>query len=106
MDSQLQMSEINSNAQPLDYVLKCAEQGLVPKSFDINNAKDELKRLRQEIEYYRTMTVVAWGKTNDKGDLYDLRTQENPFTSETISVPLYSNRVEFKDFYANHRRKI
>ena len=39
---------MNENANPLDYILKCAEQGLVPKLFTVQNAKDELKRLREQ----------------------------------------------------------
>jgi|694.fasta_scaffold22497_18 hypothetical protein len=92
-------------ANPLDHVLQCVEIGLVPYQFDINNAKDELKKLRQELDHYRSMTPVAWGKMNSRGDLYDLRTQDNPYTPETNCVPLYSNKVEFKDFYAKYKNK-
>jgi hypothetical protein len=46
---------------------------------------------------------VAWGKINIHGDLYDLRVLDNPYTPEEEIVPLYSNIVEFKDFYKNHR---
>jgi hypothetical protein len=95
---------MNENSNPLDYILKCSEQGVVPKLFTVQNAKDELKRLREQLENYRNFFPVAWGKTNDRGDLYDLRTQDNPYTSDEICVPLYSNRVEFKDFYAKYRK--
>jgi hypothetical protein len=96
---------MNENSNPLDYILKCSEQGLVPKLFTLQNAKDELKRLRQELESYRNMAPVAWGKINSRGDLYDLRTQDNRYISDDICVPLYSNKAEFKDFFASFRRK-
>lgn len=95
---------MNENSNPLDYILRCSEQGIVPKLFSVQNAKDELKRLRQELDSYRNMAPVAWGKINSRGDLYDLRTQDNPYTDETICVPLYSNKVEYKDFFAKFRK--
>ena len=96
---------MNENSNPLDYILKCSEQGMVPKLFTVQNAKDELKRLRQELESYRNMAPVAWGKINSRGDLYDLRTQDNRYISDDACVPLYSNKAEFKDFFASFRNK-
>ena len=96
---------MNENSNPLDYILRCSEQGIVPKLFTVQNAKDELKILRQELESYRNMAPVAWGKINSRGDLYDLRTQDNRYISDDACVPLYSNKAEFKDFFASFRRK-
>ena len=138
---------MNQHSNPLDYLIGCCEQTLIQgkwklDKFTINNAKDELKKLRQSNkdlaqdcfnanlfatedterwlacekdrclldEKYRNLlkvfdNPVAWGKVNDKGDLYDLRTQYNHFTPEASVVPLYSNKVEFKDFYKNHKNK-
>jgi hypothetical protein len=96
---------MNENSNPLDYILKCSEQGMVPKLFTVQNAKDELKRLRQELESYRNLAPVAWGKINSRGDLYDLRTQDNRYISDDACVPLYSNKAEFKDFFASFRNK-
>ena len=96
---------MNENSNPIDYILKCSEQGMVPKLFTVQNAKDELKRLRQELESYRNMAPVAWGKINSRGDLYDLRTQDNRYISDDACVPLYSNKAEFKDFFASFRNK-
>lgn len=117
---------MNETANPLDYILKCTEQGLVPKLFTVQNAKDELKTLKEEInrlkqktkewveEVYRAnefaveqtnsyinsvnrlqklqdslANPVAYAKTNDSGDLYDLRLQNNPFDNQDKVVPLY-----------------
>jgi hypothetical protein len=98
---------MNQYANPLDYILQCVEIGLVPYQFDINNAKDELKNIRkelQELEEYRSMQPVAWGMINNQRDLYCIRTQDNPHIPDEVCVPLYSNRVEFKDFYAKYRK--
>ena len=83
---------MNEHSNPLDYILRCTEQGLVPKLFTVQNAKDELKKLRQQLDSYR---VVAFGKVNDRFDLYDLRIQNNPYEDQTQIVSLYSNKEEF-----------
>lgn len=82
---------MDENAYPLDSVLRCAEQGLVPKLFTVQNAKDELKRLRKSISNIEHILAnpVAWARINDFGDLYDLRTQNNPYINPKIVIPLY-----------------
>lgn len=77
-------------SNPLDYILRCTEQGLVPKLFTVQNAKDELKRLRQQLEAFK---VVAYGKINNHNDLYDLRLQNNPYDDQTKVIYLYSNKL-------------
>lgn len=84
------MKPINKLTNPLDYVLHCCEQGLVPETFDLLNAKDELKRIRQR------ENIVAWVRINDRGDLYDPRLQLNPFVDENTIIPLYANKEELK----------
>lgn len=37
---------------------------------------------------------VAWAKINDRGDLYDLRLQNNPYYDQTKMVPLYRIKYE------------
>ena len=88
---------MNEHANPLDYILRCTSQGLVPKLFSVENAKDELKRLRAENEQLKRcfQYPVAYGMTNDRFDLYNLRIQNNPFDDQTKIVPLYSNNEEF-----------
>jgi hypothetical protein len=122
---------MEKNANPLDYVLSCCEQGLVPQLFDVKNAKDELKRLRESkdslsVDMYNAKLnsaedarrwldcetelaklkesfkyPIAWGMTNEHGDLFDLRLQNNPYNDQTKVVPLYCNREEFKYYYDN-----
>lgn len=86
---------MNEHANPLDYILRCAEQGLVPKLFNVQNAKDELKKLRNRPEY----DIAAWARLNQRGDLYDLRICHNPYVDQNIVIPLYFNREEFKEKY-------
>jgi len=40
----------NKNAKPLDYLFYCLKNDTKPDEFDINNAADELKRLRQQLK--------------------------------------------------------
>lgn len=77
-------------SNPLDYILRCTEHGLVPKLFTVQNAKDELKKLRQQLDAFK---VVAYGKINDNNDLYDLRLQNNPYDDQQKIVYLYSNKL-------------
>ena len=87
--------------------------------FWINNAKDELKKLREKTkEWAKEVFIanefaveqtneyleicnqmqklkdslanpIAWAKINSRGDLYDLRLQNNPYVDQAIIVPLY-----------------
>lgn len=88
---------MNEISNPLDYILRCSEQGLVPKMFTVQNAKDELKRLREENSKLKSYfnQPVAYGMINDKLDVYNLRIQNNPYNDQDKIIPLYSNRTEF-----------
>jgi RNase adaptor protein for sRNA GlmZ degradation len=91
---------MNKNANPLDYILRCSEQGLVPYGFDILNAKDELKKLRdceKELSELKQImsNTVAWGLVNDRKDIYDLRTQPNPYYDQTKVVSLCCDQNSF-----------
>lgn len=96
---------MNEHSNPLDYILRCTEQGLVPKLFTVQNAKDELKKLRQQLDSYR---VVAYGMINDRLDIYNLRIQNNPYDDQNKIIPLYSNREEFlkEDWRGYHYGKL
>lgn len=37
---------------------------------------------------------VAWARINDRGDLFDLRTQNNPYIDQNTVVPLYRKNHE------------
>jgi len=85
---------MNENANPLDYILKCAEQGLIPKLFTVQNAKDELNKLRKELNNMPQYYDIGCIQVNDGGDLYCPRLQFNPYLENTI--PLYVNKEELK----------
>jgi hypothetical protein len=90
---------MQENANPLDYILKCAEQGLTPKLFTVQNAKDELKKLREEVDNIRSELdkPVAWARINKHGDLYDPRLCLNPYINTQEVVPLYAYRKGHRD---------
>ena len=78
------------NSNPIEHLIEFAWANGADR-FIVNNAKDELKRLRQEIESYRTSfeKPTAWARTNDRNDLFDLRLQNNPYVDQNTVVPLY-----------------
>jgi hypothetical protein len=83
---------MNKHSDPLDYVLSCCEQGLLPELFCVQNAKDELQKLRKEINSFK---IVAYGRVNDRLDLYGVNINHNPYLNQDTIVPLYSNKQEF-----------
>jgi hypothetical protein len=52
----MELKEMYEFSNPLDYILKCTEQGLIPKLFTVQNAKDELKTLRLELQDLKELT--------------------------------------------------
>lgn len=109
---------MQKNSDPLDTIIDFA-WSTGADMFWVNNAKDELKKLRSKINEL-TMTAfkanqfaveesdlyletarelgtlqkslikpAAYAKINDRGDLYDLRLQNNPYNDQTKVVPLY-----------------
>jgi hypothetical protein len=87
---------MNKNANPIDYIIWCAENDFKPSNFDILNAKDELKKLRERANDFQN---VAWARLNNKGNLYDPRFCYNPYLDETTVVSLYCSRKEFQEKY-------
>lgn len=81
---------MDKNAQPLDALIEFALASGAD-TFWVNNAKDELKRLRQN-----NYKAVGWARINDRGDLYDLRLCYNPYLDPTTIVTLYSNDERLK----------
>jgi hypothetical protein len=53
--------------------------------------KDQIKFLENKIKLLEKSfdKPVAWARINDRGDLFDLRTQNNPYTDQNTVVPLY-----------------
>lgn len=75
---------MEKHSNPIEYLIEFAWANGADR-FVVNNAKDELKKL-QEI---KLASPVAWAKTNSRGDLFDLRIQNNPYVDQNTIVPLY-----------------
>jgi hypothetical protein len=103
---------MNEHSNPLDHLLQCCEDAISTghwklTKFNILNAKDELKRLRQKLaDSYQELfncnqdlveeinknleyKEVAWARINGRGDLFNLRLQHNPYLDPNTIVPLY-----------------
>lgn len=84
-------SQNQRNANPLDTLIDFAWSAGADV-FWVNNAKDELKRLRQELDSLKNSLdqPVAFAKITDDGILYDLNRQNNPYSDQTKVIPLYT----------------
>lgn len=89
-------------SNPLDHLIELCEQavdyGTITK-FTILNAKDELKRLRKQIEDTSAFKNVAWANINERGDMFNVSTIYNRFWNENAVIPLYRNEKEYKEKY-------
>jgi hypothetical protein len=109
---------MNKHSNPLESIIDFAWASGADLFF-VQNAKDELKKLREKnkewaTEVYRANefaveqtneyleisekmqalkdsleSPVAWARINDKGDLFDLRLQNNPYINQDTVVPLF-----------------
>lgn len=86
---------MNEHSDPIEFIIDFAWASGA-NIFVINNAKDELKKLKETKNYLSKLlnNPVAYGKINNNYDLYDLRLTNNPYDDQTNIVPLYSNRKE------------
>ena len=89
---------MNENATPLDAIIDFALKSGASLFF-VNNAKDELKRLREEVDnlHKQLDKPVAWARINKRGDLYDPRLCLNPYINTQEVVPLYAYRKGYKN---------
>jgi hypothetical protein len=92
-------------SDPLDHLINCCEREVdtgycTLTKFNILNAKDELKKLRKQIDDLQ-MKNIAWASINNRGDFYNLTLYYNKFQDENTLVPLYCNLKEFKEKYGN-----
>ena len=107
---------MNEHSNPIEFLIDFAWANGADR-FVVNNAKDQLKKLQEDSsdsnrwyscekeltklrqEYNKLLESfnypVAYGKINDRQDLYDLRLANNPHNDQDKIVPLYSNKQEF-----------
>ena len=107
---------MNEHSNPIEFLIDFAWANGADR-FTVNNAKDQLKKLQEDSsdstrwfscekeltqlrqEYNKLLQIfdnpVAYGKINDRNDLYALRLGNNPCDDQDKVVPLYSNREEF-----------
>lgn len=80
-------------ANPLETIIDFAWSTGADR-FWVNNAKDELKKLKTKVAEYESLLEVlsepsAFAKVNDRGDLYDLRFTNNPIDDQNKVTKLY-----------------
>lgn len=73
---------------PIDYAKAWLKR---PIQLGLETDKDVLSFLVSELEYFYDQMdkPTAWAKINDRGDLYDVRLQNNPYDDQNKIVPLY-----------------
>jgi hypothetical protein len=84
---------MNKNSDPLESIIDFAWSAGADLFF-VQNAKDELKKLKAQYIKDSLENPVAWARINDRGDLFDLRTQNNPYIDQNTVVPLYRKNHE------------
>ena len=86
-------------SNPIEFLIEFAWANGADQ-FTVNNAKDELKRLKSntELPFYN----VAWANINERGDLFNLTLRYNRFNEENC-IPLYANREELKKWLDKSR---
>lgn len=86
-------------SNPIEFLIEFAWANGADQ-FTVNNAKDELKRLRSnsELPFYN----VAWANINEHGDLFNLTLHYNRFNEENC-IPLYANKEELKKWLDKSR---
>lgn len=92
------MDNAQKHSDPLETIIDFAWAAGAEK-FWVNNAKDELKRLREEVDslHKQLDKPVAWARINKRGDLYDPRLCLNPYINTQEIVPLYAYRKGYNN---------
>lgn len=86
-------------SNPIEFLIEFAWANGADQ-FTVNNAKDELKRLRSNFEL--PFCNVAWANINERGDLSNLTLHYNRFDEENL-IPLYVNKEELKKWLDKSR---
>jgi hypothetical protein len=81
---------MNEHSNPIEFLIDFAWASGADLFF-VNNAKDELKRLRRELDLLRSSfdQPAAYAQVTNDGWMYDLNIKNNPYYDQTKVVPLY-----------------
>jgi hypothetical protein len=81
---------MNEHSNPIEFLIDFAWASGADLFF-VNNAKDELKRLRRELDLLRSSfdQPAAYAQVTNDGWIYDLNIKNNPYYDQTKVVPLY-----------------
>lgn len=85
---------MSKHSDPIEFLIDFAWANGADR-FVVNNAKDELKKLKENNQFQ----MVCWARINSRGDLYDPRLILNPYIDESTVLPLYASEKEFKEKY-------
>lgn len=88
---------------PIDFLIEFAWANGADK-FTVNNAKDQLKKLRQQSE--NDYILCGWSRTNDRGDIYDLRRCFNPHVDNETVLPIYVDKTQFSDSIEKLKKRL
>lgn len=89
------------HSNPIEFLIDFAWASGADR-FIVNNAKDELNKMRQkltDLENNQSYDVACWVRINSRGDLYDPRLILNPHLDENTVLPLYTNKREYDEKY-------
>lgn len=101
------MNDLCKISEPLQHVLNCYDNGITPTQFDILNAKDELRRIKDQVDdlmatYIKTREIARedrarWlGAERDRAKL----SEENKLLRESLNNAVAWARVnEHGDLY-------
>lgn len=57
------MNELSKLADPLEHILSCCDRDILPTKFDILNAKDQLRKMREQVDSliscYQNTRIIA-----------------------------------------------
>jgi hypothetical protein len=100
------MNELLELSSPLDHVLNCCEKGIMPTALDILDAKNQLRKTRDQIEslmscYQNTRTIGREDRArwlNAEQDRAKL-SEENKLLQESLNKAIAWAKIDRGDLY-------
>lgn len=85
---------MNKHSNPIDFLIDFAWSAGADR-FVVNNARDELKRLKEMNDFH----VTCWARINSRGDIYNPSIVFNPYLDQNTVLHLYTNKTEYGEKY-------